>query len=433
MRDACSSRVARSLAAVLVVVSLIGTVGSTPVGASTISPAFRDYWAQTDQATDLPLVWGPEAYSEELNEAYQEAPGGYRLVQYFDKGRLELGGTSQSPQITSGLLATEMITGKVQTGNAQTRYAPPAKVAVAGDPTNIFPTYAQLDTLRTVTHDGQTPFTRLYNPNGSFGVYQAAVSDPAAAYGDVDSVTGHALPKAFLDFRNDPRHPLATVGLAITEPVWANVTVGGVKKYVLIQAFERRVLTYTPSNPDPYKVEFGNIGQHYYKWRYSKDGVGDTPIVSGVAPNFRAAYGSGNNPGLGKPLVPNATAEDSFAILELQNGYMLYVGSTKKIYVMAFDHRTLSIFDDTYQDGADDPGGKPGPNPGQVEPSKGFGKVWRANPSVQLAVGYARGPERGFTGTYQPFEHGYIYFDPDQKYFWMVNTQANLWGMARTS
>jgi hypothetical protein len=41
---------------------------------------------------------------------------------------------------------------------------------------------------------------------------------------------------------------------------------------VLVQVFERRVLTYTPSNPDGWKVEAGNVGQHYYTWRYQQLG-----------------------------------------------------------------------------------------------------------------------------------------------------------------
>jgi hypothetical protein len=35
-----------------------------------------------------------------------------------------------------------------------------------------------------------------------------------------------------------------------------------------VQVFERRVLTYTPSNPDGWKVEAGNVGLQYYQWRY---------------------------------------------------------------------------------------------------------------------------------------------------------------------
>jgi hypothetical protein len=45
--------------------------------------------------------------------------------------------------------------------------------------------------------------------------------------------------------------------------------VAGQQKNVLIQIFERRVLTYTADNPDPFKVEMGNIGRHYYQWRYA--------------------------------------------------------------------------------------------------------------------------------------------------------------------
>ena len=37
---------------------------------------------------------------------------------------------------------------------------------------------------------------------------------------------------------------------------------------VLVQAFERRVLTYTPDNAPEWRVEMGNVGQHYYQWRY---------------------------------------------------------------------------------------------------------------------------------------------------------------------
>src|SRR5262249_22978628 len=62
-----------------------------------------------------------------------------------------------------------------------------------------------------------------------------------------------------------------------TEPFWAEVKVAGVVRTVMVQGFERRVLTYTPTNPDPFKVEFGNIGQQYYTWRTSTDTGTATP------------------------------------------------------------------------------------------------------------------------------------------------------------
>ena len=44
--------------------------------------------------------------------------------------------------------------------------------------------------------------------------------------------------------------------------------VGGVERDVLLQCFERRCLTSTPSNPAGFQVEMGNGGQHSYQWRY---------------------------------------------------------------------------------------------------------------------------------------------------------------------
>ncbi|HYP40881.1 MAG TPA: hypothetical protein VEX13_11020, partial [Chloroflexia bacterium] len=44
--------------------------------------------------------------------------------------------------------------------------------------------------------------------------------------------------------------------------------IGGRDFWVLFQAFERRILTYNPSTPDPlWRVEMGNVGQHYKDWR----------------------------------------------------------------------------------------------------------------------------------------------------------------------
>lgn len=61
-----------------------------------------------------------------------------------------------------------------------------------------------------------------------------------------------------------------TTGLPITEAYWVSVTVNGVPQDVLAQCFQRRCLTYNPANPDPWKVEMGNVGRHYYEWRYQQ-------------------------------------------------------------------------------------------------------------------------------------------------------------------
>ncbi|MGB9633814.1 MAG: DUF5107 domain-containing protein, partial [Chloroflexaceae bacterium] len=66
-------------------------------------PAFRDLWARAD----LPVAggagrswtWGALP-GERRYERYDQAPGGARLVQYFDKARMEIGdpaGNRRSP------------------------------------------------------------------------------------------------------------------------------------------------------------------------------------------------------------------------------------------------------------------------------------------------------------------------------------------------
>jgi hypothetical protein len=72
--------------------------------------------------------------------------------------------------------------------------------------------------------------------------------------------------------------PFYATGYPVTEAYWTRALVGGTETDVLVQAFERRVLTYTPSNPEGWQVESGNVGRHYYEWFHGEDdGVTETP------------------------------------------------------------------------------------------------------------------------------------------------------------
>lgn len=60
------------------------------------------------------------------------------------------------------------------------------------------------------------------------------------------------------------------VGLPITDPYWVRATIDGVERWVLVQCFERRCMSYTPDNPEGWRVEFTNTAAHYYTWRYGQ-------------------------------------------------------------------------------------------------------------------------------------------------------------------
>ncbi len=234
-------------------------------------PAFQSLWAQTDaNPAGRSYVWGPGPFTGGLMEEYTGAPGGKRLVQYFDKARMELN-TPGGP-VTAGLLSVELISGRQQNGDATFVQREPAKVTVAGDPDNLFPTYADLAKLQGAEPDNTgsgVPVSKMVSPNGAVGIYAPAATDTLAKTTGYDATTKHNIPKAFRDFRDAPGlGGIQAIGLAITEPVWANVKVNGKVVPVLVQAFERRVLTYTPDNPLLFRVEYGNIGRAYNAWRY---------------------------------------------------------------------------------------------------------------------------------------------------------------------
>ncbi|MDQ6906340.1 MAG: hypothetical protein M3176_05865 [Chloroflexota bacterium] len=248
-----------------------------PLGAASAfaDPAFKTQW-QSGEAI-APNFWGPLANAKAgQQESYKGASDGKRLVQYFDKGRMEL----TDGAVTNGLLATELLTGRLQLGDNSFEQRRAAEVAVAGDQGSRT-TYAVISMVDKVMKPakqatGRSTAEYLTSYSGSprnpyptnYGSipYPKGAGYPQATNGGFDAVTQHNVPAAFVAYRNAAG--LETIGYAITEPLWAPVNVGPAEAYVLVQVFERRVLTFTPDNPPDFQVEMGNVGQHYYRWRY---------------------------------------------------------------------------------------------------------------------------------------------------------------------
>jgi len=295
----------------VVLLSLV--LGTLAIPGVTAAPIANDAFYRTWQRTDQPVaagsvsrtwMWGPEAFSGAVPEAYAEAPGSQRTVQYFDKSRMEItnpNGDKSSPwYVTNGLLVVELMTGQMQTGDGAFEPRQPANVNVAGDPSDPL-TYAVMATLR-----GNAPLnvgaTLTQRVDGSTG---AVTDDPAmagylatsAAY---VSETNHTVASPFWAFMNSSglvneggtqleaplfQNPFYATGFPITEAYWASVAVGGIQRDLLVQCFERRCLTYNPANDPAWQVEAGNVGQHYYEWRYGgaePAPVGEQGVVSHV-------------------------------------------------------------------------------------------------------------------------------------------------------
>ncbi len=266
-------------------------------------------FAQTWQRADLPVaagqaqrswLWGPAAFAV-TREPYEEARAGTRAVAYFDKARLELTDPDRPPSdpwaVTSGLLARELISGMEQVGDRRFVPRAPAGIPVAGDPDDrLGPTYATLAAVLALPPLEQGELiTQTIDRSGQIG-NEPRLADYGVRAGPLVPETSHRVASVFWEFlqrrdivyadgafRSDQLFwPLfAVTGFPITEAYWTRAKVGGVERDVLVQCFERRCLTYTPDNPPGWRVELGNVGQHYYRWRYGS--LPDRPPASDPA------------------------------------------------------------------------------------------------------------------------------------------------------
>jgi hypothetical protein len=256
------------------------------------SNAYSDLWNRTDSlvkqnAVPYSWVWGPNPFTQGFGEYYVQSPGASRFVQYFDKSRMEIN-QPDAPRnqwyVSNGRLADELITGQMQVGDAQYEQRQPAGISVVGDPDNTFPYYRDFRAVYRRTRSAGQANEEIYRaPDGSVQTKPVpnANTDPSMAI--VQRVNGLGVPKVFWDFMNrsgqvveDGRTVTASplfdwryvIGEPLTEAYWTYVKVNGQYTGVLVQAFERRVLTFTPTNSGQFQVEMGNIGRHYFEWRY---------------------------------------------------------------------------------------------------------------------------------------------------------------------
>jgi hypothetical protein len=348
------------------------------------SPAFGAVWSPVDEpvlsgALQRPYLWGAGPSSAGLSEPYRDAPGGMRLVQYFDKARMELTDPARGT-VTAGLLTRELVTGRIQIGDSPAAIEVRGRgstTAIVGDTTNTFPTYYQLrDRIDRPQPDatGQFVTDALAMPPDATADSTVALQAGGMARAANDSnaqlmhfvpETGQTIPQAFWSFLlaggmaldSDAlvdRTPLfdwvSVVGLPISPAYWVTARVGGVPTAVMLQLYERRVLTYTPTNPSAFQVEMGNIGQHYFQWRYlSADAplipvtIAPVPAASGKVPKATTTNRATPTPtitGAGPVRIVNLIARPSDGAADV-NGETVTI-SNDGLATIDITHWTLS-------------------------------------------------------------------------------------------
>jgi len=97
----------------------------------------------------------------------------------------------------------------------------------------------------------------------------------------------------------------------------------------------------------------------------------------------------------------------SAAIQTFDRGTMIWRSDTQQIYVIYAD-RTWAIFTDAFKEGDAENDPNLRVPQGKLQPMRGFGKIWRANPTVQAKLGWATAKEQGINSPVHNFEHGFM-------------------------
>jgi len=303
---------------------------------------FEATWNRTDlpvetgEANDRTWIWG-NIYTDGMMEEYADSPGNERLVQYFDKSRMEINDPDAFNDglwyVTNGLLVVEMVEGWYQTGDEEFDESPdPADVNIVGDPAGeegLGPTYADINTFGLMdvpaTAEGTT-ITATIDGDGNISDDEAYATHGVTAAERV-TVEGidHTVASVFWEFMNSEgvvyengeyvtepifENEFYGTGYPVTEAYWTNAMVAGTERDVLWQCFERRCLTYTPGNPEAFLVEAGNVGQHYYRWRYGDDEPDPT------TEEYEVQFGSLNGSGVSGTALISLTGNELVITLE---------------------------------------------------------------------------------------------------------------------
>ncbi len=267
---------------------------------------FERLWTEQTAAAGNLDLWGSEPLLWRV-EPYADAPDGRRIVQYFDRGRMELTPTANGgTTVTQGLLALELTTGQIRLGSKLLQYQAPPNTAIdSGTSDTSVATYAGLSQVVQQPAIDQSisnaPIDAWIDAAGT--VTHAAPPSPVRAAQYVSS-TGHNLPDIFTAyFSKNPFGQMTWVqalGYPISEPYWTTFRRDGQALPSLIQVFERRILVYTPSLSVDQQITLANVGRHYYRWRYGVDAPRQlpTPMAGDSAPLLNVTVPDGFQVGI---------------------------------------------------------------------------------------------------------------------------------------
>jgi hypothetical protein len=233
------------------------------------NPAFQRTWVNAASASTQVLdLWGSEPLDWRV-ESYAGAPKDRRIVQYFERGRMEA--EAGSNQITSGALVNEMARGEIDLGAGLVLERQPPETPIdSGEDHELVPTYLTLSRLleRAEDRTGQRVTSWI---DRDAHIQRSSTPEVVRLAQYVDA-TGHNLPDVTVELFERPEFQterwVESLGYPISEPYWTEYRRPEQAGPSLVQAFERRILIYTPGLEPSRQFTVASSGRHYVDWRY---------------------------------------------------------------------------------------------------------------------------------------------------------------------
>ena len=288
----------RRTRAVLILLGLLAApLALLPASRATADVPVDDHFAAFWARTDLPVlqgnvartwVWGPAAISDVIEES-ESRDGSSSSAQFFEKGRMALPSEDIRGARSEGLqtipIVLDMVRGVPSRFSEAELELSPLTMPVAGDADSPgAPRYAGIQRLMDLDpFDESEPLVMAIDADGNLTAREDLTIHGVVA-GPIDSGTGHRIASVFNDFLSSTglvwegeeliaeplfTEPLVMTGRPIMEAYWVSIYIAGERHDVLLQCFEWRCMTFTPSNPKNWQVEFTNTGAHYFGWLFA--------------------------------------------------------------------------------------------------------------------------------------------------------------------
>jgi hypothetical protein len=244
----------------LIVASLFALTLTPAVSAqpAEVDPLFRDFYTRYQ---GIRVLGNPVGALTEI-EGFP--------AQYFEKGRIEdhrSETTNPAWAFLYGRLVPEMME-RNPNGSVSTTDTTYADLQARNDVTDRWP-----------VPNGYRPGTTMMTREGVFIPF-----DP-----QLKAVPGYKVPDFFWNYINRtdifPGGWLHDIGLPMTDAFESSVVKNGERRGIIMQAFERTVLTYDSENPAQWRTERGNIGADALPFRPGIQNLIQIP-ATGARANF---------------------------------------------------------------------------------------------------------------------------------------------------